>query len=363
MPGKKALLCVTEDKLMEKLGIQQRVIELLGQNGVSVAVFDKVTPNPTRTGVMAAAALAKESGCDFVIGLGGGSSIDTAKAASIMMANPGDLWDYASAGSGGRKPVSGAFPVVAISTTAGTGTEADPYAVVTNEETNEKLDFTLDEIFPAISIIDPELMLTLPHKLTLFQGFDALFHASECYVNNGNENRLTELFAVDAIEKVAKHLPIVSEDGSNLESRSNISYAANILCGFTQSLVCTTSHHIIAQALGGFFPNVPHGASLLLIADAYYKKVCSLLPTEFDAIGEIMGEKADTAKPGYAFVTALAKLMERTGMDKLAMSDFNINKDDLPKVAHIAAAEVGFECDRYTVTEADVVEILMQSYK
>ena len=348
LPGKKALLCVTEDKLMEKLGIQQRVIELLGQNGVSVAVFDKVTPNPTRTGVMAAAALAKESGCDFVIGLGGGSSIDTAKAASIMMANPGDLWDYASAGSGGRKPVSGAFPVVAISTTAGTGTEADPYAVVTNEETNEKLDFTLDEIFPAISIIDPELMLTLPHKLTLFQGFDALFHASECYVNNGNENRLTELFAVDAIEKVAKHLPIVSEDGSNLESRSNISYAANILCGFTQSLVCTTSHHIIAQALGGFFPNVPHGASLLLIADAYYKKVCSLLPTEFD---------------GYAFVTALAKLMERTGMDKLAMSDFNINKDDLPKVAHIAAAEVGFECDRYTVTEADVVEILMQSYK
>ena len=73
--------------------------------------------------------------------------------------------------------------------------------------------------------------------------------------------------------------------------------------------------------------------------------------------------KADPAKPGYAFVTALAKLMERTGMDKLAMSGFNINKDDLPKVAHIAAAEVGFECDRYTVTEADVVEILMQSYK
>lgn len=108
---------------------------------------------------------------------------------------------------------------------------------------------------------------------------------------------------------------------------------------------------------------MPHGASLLLIADAYYKKVCSLLPTEFDAIGEIMGEKADPAKPGYAFVTALAKLMERTGMNKLAMSDFNINKDDLPKVAHIAAAEVGFECDRYTVTEADVVEILMQSYK
>ena len=364
LPGKKALIVMTGGKSLRANGYLAALENELALAGAERVIYDKITPNPTKSEVMAGAALAREHGCDFVIGFGGGSSIDAGKAIAVMATNPGDYWDYISGGTGKGKPVpNDPLPILAITTTAGTGTEADPYAVVTNEETNEKLDFTLDEIFPAISIIDPELMLTLPHKLTLFQGFDALFHASECYVNNGNENRLTELFAVDAIEKVAKHLPIVSEDGSNLESRSNISYAANILCGFTQSLVCTTSHHIIAQALGGFFPNVPHGASLLLIADAYYKKVCSLLPTEFDAIGEIMGEKADPAKPGYAFVTALAKLMERTGMDKLAMSDFNINKDDLPKVAHIAAAEVGFECDRYTVTEADVVEILMQSYK
>lgn len=364
LPGKKALLCVTEDKLMEKLGIQQRVIELLGQNGVSVAVFDKVTPNPTRTGVMAAAALAKESGCDFVIGLGGGSSIDTAKAASIMMANPGDLWDYASAGSGGRKPVSGAFPVVAISTTAGTGTEADPYAVVTNEETNEKLDFTLDEIFPAISIIDPELMLTLPHKLTLVP---RLRRAVPRFRMLREQRQREPPHRAFRRRRHRKGRPSTCPSSPRTARTSNpaaTSPTPRISCAGSRSpLVCTTSHHIIAQALGGFFPNVPHGASLLLIADAYYKKVCSLLPTEFDAIGEIMGEKADPAKPGYAFVTALAKLMERTGMDKLAMSDFNINKDDLPKVAHIAAAEVGFECDRYTVTEADVVEILMQSYK
>ena len=365
LPGKKALLCVTEDKLMEKLGIQQRVIELLGQNGVSVAVFDKVTPNPTRTGVMAAAALAKESGCDFVIGLGGGSSIDTAKAASIMMANPGDLWDYASRQASRRaQAVSGAFPVVAISTTAGTGTEADPYAVVTNEETNEKLDFTLDEIFPAISIIDPELMLTLPHKLTLFQGFDALFHASECYVNNGNENRLTELFAVDAIEKVAKHLPIVSEDGSNLNPAAT-SPTPRISCAGSRSPSCapppTTSSR---RPSAGSSPNVPHGASLLLIADAYYKKkVCSLLPTEFDAIGENHGQKAIT-KPGYAFVTALAKLMGGTGAGQTRHVRLQHQQGRPAQGGPYRHRRSRVRrCDRYTVTKRTWSKILMQSYK
>jgi alcohol dehydrogenase len=98
MPGTKALICVTEDQLMEKLGIQQKVLELLNTNGIKAVVFDKVTPNPTRKGVMEALAIAEEKGCDFLIGLGGGSSIDTAKATAIMMKNSGDLWDYAYTG-------------------------------------------------------------------------------------------------------------------------------------------------------------------------------------------------------------------------------------------------------------------------
>ena len=159
LPGKKALICVTGDQLMKTLGIQQRVSELLKKNGIKAVVFDKVTPNPTRKCVMEAAAAAKENECDFFIGLGGGSSIDTAKATAIMMKNPGDLWEYAYTGTGGKKEIKVAAPIVTISTTAGTGTETDPYCVITNEETNEKLDFAVDAIFPTLSIIDPELML------------------------------------------------------------------------------------------------------------------------------------------------------------------------------------------------------------
>ena len=144
-------------------------------------------------------------------------------------------------------------------------------------------------------------MTSLPRSLTLFQGFDALFHAAECYVNNGGQNRLLDLFAVDAVDKVSKNLSRVLADGNDLEARGNISYAANILCGFTQALGPCTSHHIIAQALGGIFPKVPHGAALIVLAEAYYTRVKGLLPKEFDEIGAVMfyTEKTDDPKANF----------------------------------------------------------------
>ena len=362
LPGKKALICVTEDKLMEKLGIQQRVLELLGKNQVAAVVFDKVQPNPTSKGIMAAVALAKKEGCDFIIGLGGGSSIDTAKGVAIMMANPGDIWDYCDFGTGGRKKVDGACPVVAISTTAGTGTETDPYAVVTNEETGEKFDFAVDDIFPRISIIDPELTLSLPGFLTLSQGFDALFHSAECYVSNGNKNRLIDLYATEAVRLISENLKAVLDDGNNIEARGNIAFAADVLGGFVQSLVFVTSHHLVGQALGGLFPKVPHGVSLIVTAKAYYSRVYKYLPKEFDDIGEIMGVKRDPANPGAGFVAALTRLMQETGADKLKMSDYGVTRDKLAQVAHNTFHLAGLDCDRYKLTEQDLVDILEESF-
>lgn len=366
LPGKKALICVTEDGLMEKLGIQQKVIELLEKNHRSAVVFDKVTPNPTKAGVEAATALAKEEGCDFLIGLGGGSSVDTAKAAAIMMANEGDLWDYAYTGTGGRKEIKVAAPVVTISTTAGTGTETDPYCVITRTDTNEKLDFAVDAIFPVISVIDPELMMTLPRSLTLYQGFDALFHLSECYITNNHENRLVDIYSEDGIRAVAKWLPVVAEDGSNLEGRVNMSYAANILAGYTQSLINCTSHHITGQTMGGLFPNVAHGASLILIAKEYYKRVCRYFPELFDEMGEFMGVKADPEHPGAGFITALTGLLHVTGMDCLTMSEFGIKKEDCKKIADMTVNNTGIaDMDRYpeALTAEDIEGILERSYK
>ena len=362
LPGKKALLCVMGDGLMEKLGIQGRGLELLKKNGVETVIYDKIIVNPVQTDVMNAAELAKKEGCDFVIGLGGGGSVDTAKAVAIMMRNPGILWDYASTGTGSRKPVKEAAPVVTISTTSGTGTETDPYCVITNEATQEKLDFAVDPIYPVLSFIDPELMLTLPRSLTLYQGFDALFHVSECYISNENSNRLLDVYSREAVEVISKWLPVVAQDGNNLEARTWMAYAADILGGYTQAIVNTTSHHIIAQTIGGMFPGVTHGLSLLFIAEAYYKKVKALRPQLLDDLGEFMGIKADPADPGQGFVTALTELMERTGGRHLPMSEYGIKPEDFRRIVDLTVDNTGIEWEKYTLTKDDIMDILKESY-
>lgn len=366
LPGKKAMIFVTADGLMEKLGIQKRVLDLLKKNNVEAVVYDKVTPNPMRKYVMEAKEIAKKEGCDFFIGLGGGSSIDTAKATSVMLLNEGDLWDYAYAGTGGRKEIKVAAPVMTITTTCGTGTETDPYCVITNEETNEKLDFAVEAIFPRVSIIDPELMTSLPRTLTLYQGFDCLFHLAECYITNKHENRLVDIYAEDGIKAVAKWLPVVAEDGANLEGRVHMSYAANILAGYTQSLINCTSHHIIGQTMGGLFPNVAHGASLILVAEEYYKHVRKYCEQIFDELGEMMGVSADANDPGQGFITGLVNLLDKTGMRDLAMSSFGIAKEDCTKIADMTVNNTGIDdMDRYpeSLTVADVQDILEKSYK
>ena len=363
LPGKKALICVTEDGLMEKLGIQGRVLQYLSQNQIESVVYDKVTPNPTRKGVMEAAELAKTENCDFFIGLGGGSSIDTAKAASIMMVNEGDLWDYAQAGTGGRKEVKGAFPVMTITTTAGTGTECDPWCVITNEQTKEKLDFGTDAVFPVISVIDPELMLTLPRTLTLYQGFDALFHAVECYIATCG-CKLTDIYCLEAVKLITRWLPVVAEDGENLEARVNISYAANVLCGFAQSLSATISPHIIGQCMSGLFPGFVHGASLIVTAEAYYKLVIDrgYVSDKFQELGRAMGEEQEEGRPGSSFLSGLTKLMAQTEMRDLPMSQFGVRKEDIKRIAEISTGK-GFDFDPYVLTKEDVEEILEKSYR
>ncbi|MBQ2626408.1 MAG: iron-containing alcohol dehydrogenase [Eubacterium sp.] len=363
LPGKHALLCVTADHIMEKMGVQQKVLELLKENGVEVTVYDEVVPNPTRASVMKASKLANDSGCDFFIGLGGGSSIDTAKAAAIMNRMPGDLWDYANSESGGRKEVTDAAPVVVISTTAGTGTECDYFCVITNEETGEKLDFGLEAIFPTVSIIDPELMMSLPKGLTAFQGIDALFHAVENYICNAGESKLIELYAEEAIRLLTEWLPLAVEDGNNLEARTNVAYAACVLEGYNQALTFVTSHHILGQALGGVFPKFPHGATLSTIAEAYYKEIKQYIPEDFEKLGEFMGEPSVPGDPGQSYINGLTKLMDKIGIRKASMSQFGVDPSKFQEAIDTAVDVVGIDMDRYELSKDDLMRILMTSWE
>lgn len=361
LPGKKALLCTTPDDVMK--GFLKGILKLLEKNGVETVVYDEVVPNPTRASVMKAASICRENGCEFLIGLGGGSSIDTAKATSIMACNPGDLWDYATIGTGGKKPVEKSLPVVVISTTAGTGTECDCYCVITNEVTHEKLDFGIDSIYPAISIIDPDLMVKLPKHLTAFQGLDGLFHAVENYICNKNESKLVDLYASEAIRLITRWLPEAYQNGENIEARSNVAYATNVLEGFNQALTFVTSHHIIGQCLGGLFPKFPHGATLICFAEAYYTKLKEFIPEVLDELGGFMGEPVVPGDPGQSFVNGLVKLMEACEVRDLPMSRFGVDPKKFPEAADIVKDVVGIDFDRYELSKQDIIDMLQKSYR
>ena len=152
LPGRKAMIVISGGTSMKKYGYLDKVLGYLTENDVSAIVYDKILPNPIKTHVMEAAAICREQKCDFIIGLGGGSSIDSAKAIAVMACNDGDYWNYVNGGTGKGRPVTKALPIVAIPTTAGTGTEADPWTVITNEELNEKIGFGSQLTYPYLSI-------------------------------------------------------------------------------------------------------------------------------------------------------------------------------------------------------------------
>lgn len=358
LPGAKALIVIGGTSV-RRLGYLDRVQALLKNQGVDSVVFDKVQPNPVVEHVMEAAALAREEGCDFVIGLGGGSSMDSAKSIAVMAANPGTYWDYIQGGSGRGLPIPNKpLPIVCITTTAGTGTEADPWTVITKEDTQEKIGFGFKGTFPTMSIVDPELMLSVPPKLTAYQGFDAFLHAVEGYMAT-IASPMGDMFALQAIEYVAKYLPRAVHNGDDLEARAYVALA-NTYSGFVETISCCTSEHSIEHALSAFHPSLPHGAGLIMISWAYHEAYAPSCPERYARVAAAMGQEASVD----GFLNGLNKLKEACGVDKLKMSEYGITPDLFEEYAKTAFSTMGnlFELDRCKFTPADVVSILEKSY-
>lgn len=355
LPAGRGLL-ITGGSSTTKLGYVDKVCAALAEAGHEMTVYRDVQPNPTIENVRECAAIAREQECTFVVGLGGGSSIDTAKAAAVMATNDGDWWDYVYGGSGkGQKIKSQPLPIVAITTTAGTGTEADPWTVVTNGE--EKIGGGNDKTFPTLSIVDPDFMMTVPPHLTAYQGFDALFHACEGYLAT-IASPVSEMYSLKAIELIGKSLPRAVQDGSDAEARADVALA-NTLAGFVESLSSCTSEHAIEHAMSGFHPKLPHGAGLIMISLEYYKLFADVCANKFTHMAHALG-RADGD-----FVAALAELQKQCGVDNLKMSDYGMENGDFGKYADHAFADMGglFRVDAKQLTRDDVIGILSRSYR
>lgn len=369
LPGKRALLVVSAGSSMKRHGYLDRVESLLRQNGVDSVLFDKILPNPIKSHVMEGAALARKEHCDFVVGLGGGSTIDSAKSIALMAKNPGDYWDYVNGGSGKGQPVpNGSLPVVAVTTTAGTGTEADPWTVITHEERQEKIGFGISPLtFPVLSIVDPELMLTVPPLLTAFQGFDAFFHAAEGILAN-IATPVSDALAVKAIELLAKSLPTAVASGANLEARTEVALA-NTLAGMVESTSCCTSEHSLAHALSAYHPDLPHGAALIALSVPYFRFFAEKAPDRVAMVAEAMGTAAPHAKSVKgtrpAMVEALESLQNACGVGGLRLSDYGVQQDQIRKYAKNAFDTMGFlfTLDRHALSIDDTTRILEEAYR
>ncbi len=361
LPGKKALIVVSKGGSMFRLGILDRVKGYLNKAGIDADVYQGISPNPNLDEITKGALIARQGHCDFIIGLGGGSSMDSAKSIAVMAANEGSYWDYVKGITGQGLPLENKpLPIVAITTTAGTGSEADPWTVITKEDTQEKIGFGTKDTFPTVSIVDPELMVTVPPDFTAYQGFDALFHSIEGYISK-TATPISDIFALKSIELIKKYLPLAVKDGTNAEARGYMALA-NTLSGFVESLSNCTSEHSIEHALSAYHPGLPHGAGLIMIAVEYHKLFLPTAPDRYKDMAIALGGKGNKAEE---FIVLLTKLMKSCKVNTLKMSNYGIKKDELSKYAENAMYVISYlyEIDRLLLSYEDVIGILQRSYK
>lgn len=364
-PGKKALLIISNGKATKENGYLGRTEIELKKANIEYSIFDRVEPNPLKGTVMEGAKSARQNHCDFIVALGGGSVMDAAKAIATMSTNDGDVWDYVNGGTGkGKKIENKPLEIVAITTTAGTGSEVDAWGVITNDKTHEKIGFGgIDGLFPTLAIVDPELTVSVPPKFTAYQGFDALFHSTEVYISKF-ANLMSDMTAVTAIEAVSGNLASAVINGSDLQARAMVMFG-NTISGYAMVYGCTTSEHSLEHAMSAFHQQLPHGAGLIMISKAYYehfidKHVCD---ERFIKMARIMGIK--NAEKAEDFITALVNLQKECGVENLKMSDYGIKKDEFHAMAKNALETMGglFESDRLPLSIEDCVAIYEKSFR
>ena len=354
--GKKSYLLIT-DSFLAKSDIVNKIKTSLNAEGIELFVYDKVTPNPTLIAVNEAYEMYKTNNIGGLISLGGGSAHDCTKAVAILTANPGPIEQYVGVNMFPKK----GCPVIAVNTTAGTASEITDCFLITNTETNTKLIFEGVNALVDVAIDDPELMLTLPTKLTSSTGMDALTHAVECYVSNFSF-KLANILAVDAVKLIFKSLKRACDVPNDIEARDDMvvgQYLAGMAFGNGGVGVC----HATAHSLGGLY-NLPHGllnAILLphvmrfnatVAADKYAQLYDALANDDSDLTIEAKCNK---------FIDMVEELSSDIGT-KIPLKELGVKEEDFDKLADKALQDSCCDTNPIYPTKEDIVNILKAAY-
>jgi len=331
----------------------------LTESGVEAWHYDEVTPNPTTDVITRGAAAAKAHHVDVVVGLGGGSSMDSAKAIAVEATHPGSAWDYLFYKS--PQPDGRTLPVVAVTTTSGTGSQVTQVAVITNPEHRDKSALYNAVLFPRVAIVDPGLMLSVPPHLTAATGFDVFAHAFESILHPG-ASPFTDLMAFEAIRLVVDHLPVAIADGENLEARTAMAWA-DTLAGLSIANAGVSLPHGIGMAIGGMFPHVMHGEALAAVYPAVMRRTWRGDVARFARLARVVdpGRVSVTEQAAAErCVESIEAFLDRIGM-RLTLDALGVPQEELPELAHQCLVLPDYKNHPKVMGEEEVAEILEAS--
>jgi hypothetical protein len=351
--GQRAIL-VTGSTSMRKAGVLDRVTRDLEANGVDVSVFDKVEPNPRVSTVDEGSRIARQGKADLIIGFGGGSAMDAAKAITLASSGTESIWRYVEAQAEAKEPVPS---LILVPTVAASGSEANNGAVITNWDTHEKRVLFSPYLFAKVSIVDPELTLTLPEKTTAQGGVDIFCHLVESYLTAEGSYPLTDGILETAMRMVVESLPQVLVSPSDIEARTRLSWASTIACSQFAKLGGgggAMTLHGVEHSLSGYY-DIAHGDGLAALLPAWMRYTFPVRSGKFSRLGRKVFDEADG-------ILATEKWLESVGM-KLRLKSLGVELERLEELAIYAVRTAPWvECHPRLLDVATIKQLYQDSY-
>lgn len=338
-------------------GPVKQVISLLNDENIGHAIYDGVEPNPKIANCLDGMKVYNENKCDGIITIGGGSSHDCGKGIGIAATHDGDLTDYA-----GIETLTNELPpIIAVNTTAGTGSEVTRHCVLTNSETKLKFVIVSWRNVPLVSINDPLLMLSVPKGLTAATGIDALTHAVESYVSV-NANPVTDASSIQAMKLIATNLRQAVANGENLEARENMAYAS-LLAGMAFNNADLGYVHAMAHQLGGQY-DMAHGVANAILLPTVEEYNIISNPQRFADIAEFMGENIEglsTMEAAQLAIHALRDISEDVGIPG-TLEEMGVKEEDFELMAENALKDGNAFSNPRKGTKEDIIELFKKAY-
>lgn len=359
--GNRVLLVTTKATFPLLEQQYQKVIKLLEESGLKVAHFDGVIPNPTLEVISAGAQLAKTFGAHVIIGLGGGSSMDAAKAISVEATHEGSAWDYLFYKTP-QPDSSKLLPVIAVSTTSGTGSQVTQVSVITNSQERDKSALYNNILYPKVCIIDAELMISVPGFVTATTGFDVMCHAFESTIHP-ETGAYVDLLAWEAISLVVEYLPKVLADLSDIDAREKMAWA-DTLAGLCIANAGVTLPHGMGMAIGGMYPHVAHGEALAIVYPAFAEFTWKAAIPQFAKIAGILNpdlQKATDYEAASKSPGEFKKFLERIRLRK-TLRDVGMPAEEITKLAIQSMVLPDYKGNPRIATKNEMIELVKSCY-